>query len=114
LGILGLRELVAKYNRSNLFHLIGLTFRALRLQIQYLLNPRPNEYVVITPDAFLKTEPHQQAAHGRKRNVRVRCSAQNLFERLVNSAHDADRIYPNVRNRRKNKKGRFDLNRTGL
>jgi hypothetical protein len=104
LGTAGLRKLIAKYNRPNLLHLIGLALRALGLQIEYLLHARPHEYVVIAFDAFLKTESRQQAAHGRKRNVRIRCSAQNLVEGLVNPAHGADRIYPKRKSATKTKK----------
>ena len=64
--------------------------------------------------AFLKAHSREEAAHCRERDVRVRCSPQDLFKNLVNSTYGAaaDRI-AEPKKQRKNKKARDRKSRRG-
>ncbi len=57
---------------ADLPHLIWLGSAALRLQVEDLFDVALCEDVVVTPDAFVETEPLEQTAQGCKRDGCVR------------------------------------------
>src|SRR5215475_373658 len=87
LGIQTLRKSISEYNMANLLHLIGLTFRAQRLQVENFFHTSHREYVMAAFDSFLESDAFQKVDQVRERQVRIRCAAQHSLESFLQFCH---------------------------
>jgi len=81
--------LVIDYNIADLFDLVGFSFVASGLQVQYFRHAIADEDVMASFNAFLKTQAFPECDHSSKRDVRIRTTSKNLVEKFLVAGHGA-------------------------
>jgi hypothetical protein len=89
LDIRSSRQLIIDYNIPDLLDLVGFTFVASGLQVQYFCHAIADKNVVASFDAFLETQTFQECDHSSKWDVRIRTAPKNLVEKFLVAGHGA-------------------------